>query len=87
MADERSLDEKLTDAKTALEQLQQEKAKRDALPEQVKRASDDELLEMFFDSLVAHLGAHPRLETIWSELKSRKHPKEPAAETPEPKAA
>lgn len=87
MADERSLDEKLTDARTQLQALETEKAKRDALPEQVKRATDEELSEMLMDSIVAHLGAHPRLETIWNELKSRRKPKEPAAAPEEEKAA
>jgi hypothetical protein len=87
MPDERSLDEKLTDARTALATLETEKAKRDALPEQVKRASDDELLELFGDALVGHLGSHPRLETIWNEIKARRKPKPAEAAVEEPKAA
>lgn len=84
MADERSLDEQIEDARLLHQKLIADKNKGNTLYERIKVMTTDELHGLLLEKIVEHLGNTPTLEAIFQELKSRVAPPAWAAPEKEP---
>lgn len=84
MADERSLDEQIEDARLLQQKLISLKNKGDSLTERIKAMPTENLYSLLLEKIIEHLGNTPTLETILLELKGRAAPPEASAAAKEP---
>lgn len=78
--DDRSLDDKITDAEEAVKKLRAAKNQGETLPARLKAMSDSALGDLVLEKLIEHLGNPPTLQAILEELRARKPKAEPATE-------